>query len=85
MKQRLADLAGSRITADGVLVIEAREYRTQGQNREAARARLVELIRRAAVRPKSKTKDEADEGGKERRLEGKRRRSETKRDRRAED
>src|SRR6188768_2211222 len=46
VKQRLTATAGSKITTEGVLVIEAREYRTQGQNREAARARLVELIRR---------------------------------------
>jgi len=85
VKQRLTAMAGSRITADGVLVIEAREYRTQGQNREAARARLVELIRRAAVRPKSRRKTKPTKAAKERRLEGKRRRSETKRARRSDD
>ena len=85
VQQRLIAIAGSRVTADGVLVIEAREYRTQGQNREAARARLVELIRRAAVRPKSRRKTKPTRAAKERRLEGKRRRSEAKRARRVED
>jgi len=85
VKQRLTATAGSKITTEGVLVIEAREYRTQGQNREAARARLVELIRRAAVRPKSRRKTKPTKAAKERRLEGKRRRSETKRARRSDD
>ena len=85
VKQRLTAMAGSKITTDGVLVIEAREHRTQGQNREAARARLVELIRRAAVRPKSRRKTKPTKAAKERRLEGKRQRSETKRARRGEE
>ena len=85
VKQRLTATAGSKITTEGVLVIEAREYRTQGQNREAARARLVELIRRAAVRPKSRRKTKPTKAAKERRLEGKRRRSETKRARRSDE
>ncbi len=50
MKARLAVLAGSRLTDEGVLLIDSREYRTQVQNREAARARLVDLLQRAAVR-----------------------------------
>jgi len=85
VKQRLTATAGSKITTEGVLVIEAREYRTQGQNREAARARLVELIRRAAVRPKSRRKTKPTKAAKERRLDGKRRRSETKRARRVDE
>src|SRR4051795_11096498 len=57
VKQRLAALAGSRLTSEGVLLIERREHRTQGQNREAARARLVALLntlhvgRRPGARP----------------------------------
>jgi ribosome-associated protein len=85
VKARLRAIAGSRLTTDGVLVIAAREYRTQGQNREAARARLVELIRRAAVRPKSRRPTKPSKASKERRLEGKRRRAETKRARRDEE
>ena len=52
VKQRLLDLAGHRATAEGVIVIDSREHRTQPQNREAARARLVALIQHAARRPR---------------------------------
>src|SRR3981189_1871709 len=54
MKQRLAALAGSRMTADGVLLIDSREHRTQAQNREAARARLIALLQHAAKRPNTR-------------------------------
>ena len=52
VKARLVRLAGRRITAEGVLVIQAREHRTQHRNREAARARLLALLQEAAKRPK---------------------------------
>src|SRR3954463_6644848 len=52
VKQRLAALAGNRTTDEGVLQIDSREHRTQAQNREAARARLVALIQHAAKPPK---------------------------------
>jgi len=52
VKARLLALAGSRVTDAGVLVIDSREHRTQAQNREAARARLVALLQHAAKRPK---------------------------------
>ena len=52
VKARLTELAGHRMTEDGVLVIDAREHRTQVQNREAARARLEALLRQAAQRPR---------------------------------
>src|SRR3954468_8200145 len=48
VKDRLLALAASRVNADGVLVIDSREHRTQGRNREAARERLAELIAQAA-------------------------------------
>src|SRR6476620_2080406 len=48
VKERLTALAGKRMTADGVLLIDSREHRTQAQNREAARARLVALVLHAA-------------------------------------
>src|SRR5262249_23833943 len=54
VKTRLRALAGRRLGADGVLVIEAREHRTQSRNRVAARERLRELLRRAAAVPKSR-------------------------------
>src|ERR1700716_726439 len=52
VRARLRALAGSRMTDEDVLVIDARTHRTQGQNREDARERLADLIRRALVRPK---------------------------------
>ncbi len=51
VRERLRALAGTRMTADGVLTIDARRFRTQSQNREDARARLADLIRQATVRP----------------------------------
>jgi ribosome-associated protein len=81
--KRLIRLAGKRITSDGVLVIVAREFRTQERNRQEAIDRLVELIRKAAEKPKSRRKTKPTLGSKRRRLETKRRRSETKRLRRS--
>jgi ribosome-associated protein len=78
VRQRLRSLAGSRMTDEGILVIDAREYRTQAQNRDAARVRLAELIRRALVRPKRRRKTMPGKAAKERRLDTKKRRSETK-------
>jgi ribosome-associated protein len=54
VKQRVIALAGRRMTADGVLLIDSRVHRAQGQNREAARERLVALLQRAARRPKTR-------------------------------
>jgi ribosome-associated protein len=78
-RERLRALAGNRITADGILVIDARRFRTQAANREDARARLVELIRQAAARPKRRRKTRPTAASEERRIQTKRRRSETKR------
>ena len=83
VKQRLMALAGSRMTADGVLLIDSREHRTQAQNREAARARLVALLQQAARRPKTAAPDPAERAATEKRLESKRRRGEIKAARRA--
>jgi ribosome-associated protein len=78
VKARLVALAGRRITADGVLLIDSREHRTQAQNREAARTRLVALIRRAArpVRERRQTRPTA--ASREARLTTKKRRSSVK-------
>jgi ribosome-associated protein len=78
MKERLVALAGSRMTADGVLLIDSREHRTQAQNREAARARLVALLQHAAKRPKTRRPTKPKRAAKEKRLESKRQRSEVK-------
>jgi len=78
---RLRTLAGSRMTADGVLVIDARRFRTQAQNREDARERLAGLIRRAAVRPKRRRRTKPTAAARERRVRSKRRRADIKRGR----
>jgi len=83
VKQRLAALAGSRLTADGVLLIDSREHRTQAQNREAARARLVALLQHAARRPKTRRPTRPRAAAREKRLEGKKRRGEIKASRRS--
>ncbi len=78
MKQRLIALAGSRMTGEDVLLIDSREHRTQAQNREAARARLVALLQHAAKRPKTRRPTKPKRAAKEKRLESKRQRSEVK-------
>ena len=78
MKARLAVLAGSRMTDEGVLLIDSREYRTQVQNREAARARLVELLQRAAIRPRTRTPTRPKRAAKEKRLTSKKQRGTVK-------
>ncbi len=79
VRDRLRTLAGSRMTADGVLVIDARRHRTQAQNREDARERLAELVRQALVKPRRRRATKPGKGAVERRIETKKRRSETKR------
>jgi ribosome-associated protein len=81
VKARLTVLAGSRMTTDGMLVIDSREYRTQVQNREAARARLKALLVEAAVRPKVRRKTKPTKAAKARRTTEKVQRSEIKRHR----
>jgi len=78
MKQRLIVLAGQRLTTDGVLLIDSREHRTQGQNREAALLRLVELLQRAARRPKTRRPTRPKAGAREKRLDTKKRRGTVK-------
>jgi len=78
VRKRLISLAGNRITGDGILIIEARRFRTQIQNREDATGRLVNLIRRAAQRPPIRRRTRPTLASKKRRLESKRRSGETK-------
>jgi ribosome-associated protein len=82
VRGRLKTIAGSRMTADGVVVIDSRAFRTQAQNREAARERLVELLRKAAVRPKRRRKTRPSGAAKLQRLDAKRHRANTKERRR---
>ncbi len=79
VRARLARLAGSRLTQDGVLVITAQRFRTQERKREDARERLYELIRQAAVRPKPRRPTRPTAASRERRIEGKKRRAGVKR------
>jgi ribosome-associated protein len=78
VRARLRTIAGSRMTDEDVLVIDARSHRTQGQNREEARARLAEFIRRALVRPKRRQKTRPGAAAKQRRLDTKKLRAKTK-------
>ena len=82
VKQRLATLAGNRMTGDGVLRIDSREHRTQSANRDAARERLRQLLAQASLRPKRRRKTQPTIGSKERRITSKVKRGETKRARR---
>ena len=75
VRQRLMVVAGSRMTKDGELVIEAGQFRTQERNREDAVNRLVELLKKACQRPKHRRKTTPTRASREHRLEGKRRRS----------
>jgi len=81
VRARLSSLAGQRLTKDGVIVISARSHRSQERNRADARARLVELIRRAATPPKPRRPTKPTRASKERRLDSKIRRAKLKRNR----
>ena len=85
VKERLATLAGGRMTGDGLLVIDSREHRTQSANRAAARERLQQLLAAAAVRPRKRRRTRPTAGSKERRLTSKAKRGEIKRGRRSQD
>ena len=78
VKVRLARIAGSRMTQDGVIVISAQRYRSQPRNREDALARLVEMIREAAITPVRRRATRPTLGSQERRLTSKTVRSGTK-------
>jgi len=74
VKARLAAIGASRMTAAGVLLIDSREHRTQAQNREAARARLIALLQHAARRPKKRRPTRPGKASREKRLESKKKR-----------
>ena len=81
-RQRLKHLAGSRMTEEGILIIEAKRYRTQEQNREDAIARLVALIQKALEKPKPRRKTRPSTAAQAERLDEKKRRSAIKQTRR---
>ncbi len=75
VRARLAGLAGRRLTHDGVLVITAQRHRTQERNRQDARARLIDLIRRAATPPAKRKPTRPTAASRQRRVNAKKRRS----------
>jgi ribosome-associated protein len=79
VRQRLVRIAGKKVNKEGVLLIGAQRFRTQERNRQDAVERLVQWIRRASEKPKKRIKTKPTLSSRERRLEGKRQRSETKR------
>ena len=83
VRDRIVRLAGRRITEDGVLIIDARRYRTQERNRQDAIARLIQLIRKATEKARPRRKTKPTVASRRRRLETKRRRGDAKRMRRS--
>jgi ribosome-associated protein len=79
VRKRLAILAGRRFTLDGVLIIEAKRYRTQEKNRQDALNRLADLLQKASEKPKIRRKTKPTRASQQQRLAKKRRRSEVKR------
>ncbi len=83
IRRRLVQICGNKLTRDGILVITARRYRSQEQNRKDAIQRLMSLIQKAAIPPKSRQKTKPSSASKQRRLDDKHRRSRIKRQRQA--
>ena len=78
IKKRLINIAGRKVSADGTLIIQARRFRSQDQNRTDAISRLVALVQAAAVVPKVRRKTRPSAAARERRLKVKRQRSQIK-------
>ena len=78
VKARLKRLAGRRWSKDGAIIIQCDETRSQARNRDIARDRLVELIRKALVAPKRRIKTKPTYGSQQRRLKAKKERGEVK-------
>ena len=78
MKHRVKALAGRQLTQDGVLVMTTQEHRSQERNRDTAMAKLVDLLRRAARRPKRRIATKPTKGSKLRRLDTKAKHAKTK-------
>jgi ribosome-associated protein len=82
VRTRLIRLAGRRVTHEGILILEAKQFRTQERNREDAVKRLVDLISKAAERPKLRKKTRPSGAAREKRIESKKRRGSVKKMRR---
>jgi ribosome-associated protein len=85
VKTRLLQLAGKRVTNEGVLLIEAKRFRTQEQNRDDAIQRFAELVRKSLIRPKARRKTKPTQASKQERLQEKKRRGEIKKMRQSKD
>ena len=79
VKKRLLKIAGNRATDEGVILIEAKRFRSQEKNRKDAIDRLIEMVRKAAVKPTLRRKTRPTAASREKRLSQKKRRSEVKR------
>ena len=78
LKGRLIQLSGNRVNADGVLLIEAKRFRTQDRNREDAILRFTELLKKASIAPRKRTKTKPTRASKEKRLKAKKIKGEVK-------
>jgi ribosome-associated protein len=85
VKQRLNRLGGNRMTSEGLLLIEAKRFRTQEKNREDALRRFIELVRKSLLKPKARRKTKPTQASKEERLKEKKRRGEIKKMRQSQD
>jgi ribosome-associated protein len=81
VKGRLIRLAGKRVNADGVLIIEARRFRTQEANREDALQRFIELVRKSLQPPKPRKKTKPTAASRAKRLQEKKHKGNIKRTR----
>ena len=81
IRRRLIHISGNKLTHEGILVITARRYRSQEQNRKDALQRLINLIQKAVMPPKTRQKSTPTKASKQRRLHDKRHRGQIKRQR----
>jgi len=84
IKKRLLQIAGKRVTSEGILIIEAKRFRTQEQNREDAIRRFMDLVHKASTRPKSRKKTKPTKASQEKRLTAKKQRGTIKKGRQGE-
>ena len=82
---RLKSLAGRRMTAEGIIIIEAKKFRSQQRNREDALARLIEIIKKSTIQPVARRKTKPSHSAREKRMASKHHRAGTKRNRGAVD
>jgi ribosome-associated protein len=83
LKGRLIRLAGKRITTDGILILEAKRFRTQEANREDVLQKFYELIRKSGEKPKTRHKTKPTKASKEKRLDEKKKRGNIKKARKS--